>query len=633
MRGAPRGGARAVAMPLCPEVGESFPGYLWRLADWNIIDNPRDLLFAADCRTENGRNFSELSEIRLRRIAEVARLEFKAVQGLFSGTYNQGVPTQWLRHKQPSVGRAVLGDEQHHRALWMLSPIGFCSESWSNLLNRCPACAAPFDWNVVVSHACAKCERQLSGEDFSSVPEAQRPMLRTAVDWLKAPFSPVEQADIYGCRRLEGLAKSELFQLVVIVGRALAKQTQSVDLRTGPGVTGSLELFSGFEAVKRLDDFLVEISPKRKNKTMPPFLRQLALSERLTTGALGLLLRDILVQCEQGVPGVKRLKAAREHAGGMTARQLAQKLRVERSTLKNIVDRRKVEILVERGESRRHVWFTQKNYDQAREYLDSRISARTWRIRYHIRTIEMEQFIELGLLAKIPSRQALNPSIFELERMVADRLVERVLAEVLVGKRDPQWVSLEWLFTCLGAAYKPWGALLQAIVQGKLREKVLSRSQYFGLRGLYVQRDLACEFRDRLLEGKPPLFSPFLPASSDWCPLIARGDAEDILNISSREVTWLARHGYFGSEAEKGGLLPRDRVEAVGQNYVGTREVAALAGLMTMSVRSSFQKLGVSPVMPDVPFWRRQEVMGDAGAIHEIAHSSETWTAWASRQR
>lgn len=633
MKTVPRVRSRAVAMTLSPEIGESFPGYLWRLADWNVIDKTRDLILAADLKAGNGSDFSELSDMRLRRVAEMARLDFEAVQNLFRGTYSQGVPPQWLRHKQPSVGQALLNGSGHHRSAWMLSPITFCQETWSHLLRRCPSCAAPFDWKVVISKTCARCDRLLIAGDFLPVTTEQRLRLQKVANWLRAPSLPIDELDLQGSSTLAGLSKGELFQLAVILGRALAKQNFAADLRNGQGTAGLSQLESGVEAVTRLDAFLASMSPAQKNKTMPPFFRQLALSKRLATGELSVVLGNIVAPFEEPARGVQRLKADREKAGAMTARQLAKKLRVERSTLKVIVDRKKIKVFTERGVARRHVWFTDENFRQASEFLDSRVSARAWMRSHHVSTLEMVQLVDEGLLEILLPGEALDPSKVDLDRKVADAMIKTIMSDVIVSEPDHQWVRIEKLFTCLGVSHKPWASLLRAAMKGKLKGELLSRDEHFNLRGLYIHRDLACEFRNSLLNGKQPMFTSPIVSCADWYPIMTRSEAEVYLNVSSPEVTWLARQGHFGDEAKSGGFLPRGSVEVLGREFIGTREIAILAGCTTASVSWALKSSGINPVMIEVPFWRRGEVMGEAGAIHLFARSSEGWGEWAGGPR
>jgi hypothetical protein len=207
------------------------------------------------------------------------------------------------------------------------------------------------------------------------------------------------------------------------------------------------------------------------------------------------------------------------------------------------------------------------------------------------------------------------------------------MADVIVSRPDHQWVRIEKLFGCLGASHKPWGSLLRAAMQGKLKGELLSRDDHFDLHGLYLHRDLACDFRQSILDGKQPMFTAPLPPSAEWYPVMSRGEAEVYLNVSSPEVTWLARQAHFGDEAKTGGFVPRGKVEALGREFVGTREIATLAGCTTKSVSWALKRANVAPVMIDVPFWRRCEVMGDTGAIHQFSQSSEKWAEWASRQR
>jgi len=515
----------------------------------------------------------------------------------------------------------------------MLSPITFCQETWSHLLDRCPSCAAPFDWKVVVSKACARCDRLLIVDDFHPVAAEQRSRLGKVVGWLTAASSAVDEHDIQGSSTLAGLTKGELFQLAVILGRALAKQNSAADLRTGQGASEASQLASGVEAVIRLDAFLAGMSPARQNKTIPLFFRQVALSRRLTTGSLSVLLGNIVAPFEEDARGVQRLKADREKAGAMTARQLAQKLKVERATLKTIVDRKKIKVSTERGVARRHVWFTEEHFRQASEFLGARVSARVWMRSHHVTALEMVQLVEEGLLAILLPEEALDPSKVELDRKVADAMTRAIMAEVIVSRPDRQWVRIEKLFTCLGGSHKPWASLLRAATQGKLKGELLSRDGQFNLRGLYIHRDLACDFRQSILNGKQPMFTAPLPQSTDWYPVMSRGEAEVYLNVSSPEITWLARQAHFGDEAKTGGFVPRGKVEALGREFVGTREIATLAGCTTKSVSWALKRADVAPVMIDVPFWRRCEVMGDAGAIHQISQSSERWAEWASGQR
>lgn len=64
----------------------------------------------------------------------------------------------------------------------------------------------------------------------------------------------------------------------------------------------------------------------------------------------------------------------------------------------------------------------------------------------------------------------------------------------------------------------------------------------------------------------------------------------------------MARQAHFGDEAKTEGFVPREKVEALGREFVGTREIATLAGCTTKSVSWALKRADVAPVMIDVPF-------------------------------
>ncbi|MNE49545.1 hypothetical protein D3C80_1440720 [compost metagenome] len=154
---------------------------------------------------------------------------------------------------------------------------------------------------------------------------------------------------------------------------------------------------------------------------------------------------------------------------------------------------------------------------------------------------------------------------------------------------------------------------------------MLSERQELYLRSLFIHKAVAVDFRQAVLLGERPQFEVQVNSSADWCPFMSRGEAERHLNVSSFEVTWLARHGYLGNEAKDGGFVPRELVEAVGREFVGTREIAMLAGCTTASVAWSLRSMGIQVAIQDIPFWRRDELLGVDGAIHQLALTREKW--------
>lgn len=167
-----------------PIAGESLLSLIVRHCELNIIPRPSDLLLELgipDAKpafapfTLGGFSRDLAAAIGVAEAEILQRMYPRAERGdLREGVIFNGIELErrFLEANVRRVSPSSLRLSEHHRALWLLRPVGFCPETMTLLLDRCPICRGSLGWTACrCIGRCDKCGADLTDASTAQVPE------------------------------------------------------------------------------------------------------------------------------------------------------------------------------------------------------------------------------------------------------------------------------------------------------------------------------------------------------------------------------------------------------------------------------------------------------------------------------
>lgn len=556
---------RQIALSLETKPGESLMGYLCRLADWNVVQNPWTLIGEASCWPPLHLTSTDRLRLAVRLGCEPKRLEelFHCSHGAGPG---EGERT-WRRRR---VAPLSLRRSSHHRAIWQVTSLPFCMETWGAVIEKCPVCEAVLTWRTASIERCQTCGLDLKTVDTPQAEPCDREELamigRLLTDGRPLPI------DEWSEKVLTGV---ELFQLIVIVGRAVAPARRD-DL---PSLKAN-QILSGLRVLIEHPGSMEALASTGKNETRHPFFSRLAASRSNRTGRVREAIQELL-KYRPIEGGIVSLREARMVQGLMTATDVAATLRIERAVLRRLIDQGLLGVRKPRGCVRRYDWFSHDDLDQARKVVASRICARTWAVQSGLTDVDVAQLLAMGLLVE-PRDDRIKETFegLQLDAAEAARLAEQVETCAGAGNAGPDWVAVAEVFLGVGGGYKPWGLLLESALHGLLPHG-LGWPERGGFKiGKVRIHPEAVEWLQgaSLSPGairpfSPDVFGGYRPKALSW------GETETLLNCFPADVARLLDLGLIRrSETATSGFSARS-VEAFGRAQISASELARVLRL------------------------------------------------------
>lgn len=595
----------AISVEPCP--GESLPGYLTRVADRNILQRPADLLTGL-----GGWPPERLTERQQDLLAGVLGLRPKDLQALFERTYRTGLPGSLLNFERRRLSPASLRQFPHHRAAWLIKPLDYCSESWCELIDRCPSCTRALRWTPGPVGLCGLCGSDLTTVETPEIPMDVRKDLKVAVDLATSRSVSIQQGLRGAHSDLRGLTPPQLFELGVICGRALSPSAQ---------LDGYRNLAAGVALLRDYPDSILDLADTIENTTEHMFFRRLGVAAQARTGALRRLM-DIMGSMAPAQHGVVRLKSVRLSREKMTATELAAALKVEKAQIPIMAKGGVFGSRSPRGKERRYDWFSVEDLERARMFLEGRMFASRWAKQVGLSLADVHQLVGVGLL-RSPSDPAVDQvygNRLQLERDSRLRFESDLLSCIRFSatRCGSDWVLLKHAFDMLGAAYKPWAPVLTAALTGDLPFGLrCSGGRELKLDRLRVHHTVADDLRRRALSRciqpyrvTPSCFGVHRPSR------LSRTEVQTYLNCYPADVSRLVERKLLRVLYRDPLAVDARSVEAFADRHVSTIEVASLFELAPGQIRWILTEAGFSRT--ESGFWSRRDLWGSQGIIARL---------------
>jgi hypothetical protein len=270
----------------------------------------------------------------------------------------------WARRR---VSPGSLRASPHHRMLWAVSTLNFCRESWEYLLDRCPACHAALRWTGADALKCAKCARDLRDFNSPQIPEPLRPALAIAAD-LVAPRGGTDPRQVFP-QQLQKFSPTSLLELARAAGKSLSRSKPRLHV-TAEEIADGIDLLRGYPST------VTEIYRLRDRRSFE-FLSAIELyADRHFTSDIRLFLNCVLREMSQPKATVgEGLRDGRRHFGLLNVTEAAKRLRVDRATLRRMIQLGDLAATPISGSERQHSWLKLEDVDECRRLIDAIISA------------------------------------------------------------------------------------------------------------------------------------------------------------------------------------------------------------------------------------------------------------------
>lgn len=605
---------KSLLFPISPQPGETLLGFLVRSVDHNYLPGPCpilselevDLRLKGDCLGRLATNVPLLAEILGQRLEDVRRLW--GGEAMSGGRRRLG--GVWLRpHLIFSSHRRLprkLLPGTPDRALWMVRHLGFCPESWEILVERCPRpwCGKRLTWSSANAlHLCAWCGAGVGEAKRRIVPAKDRP----ALQWLVGLFDDDDEVVEQALKRLPPIfeleSATETYELLI----ALAKPMQ---------------LFRGVKNSRAVVNLVDVARACRHLLEFPRSNWDLQQLERDVRSDFRERLERVAQHSTQ--PAVQRearrlLDYGRARARSKAVRILplrwlsltesAAMIGVERGDVRRLVDAGLVTANDGGGgRQRQHSVLQRREVERIKTRIRERMSWRAFCHASGLPKIAIEQMLAADLLR--PKDDPLVTELFgdrQLERRSAELLLER--ARKVSQDDESDWVPLSHAMRGVGGREKPWARVIQAGFDGDLPGGFRCDEAKPGMLHLKVHPITA----RRLIMGGPSALTPFDFQPGDlgeyWRLDLTPGEVELHLNCTAQDVTWLRSRKLISPNNEKGTptSYARPDVEALGREYITTREIAARLDLKAKDVWQSLQGLAVGGAVGQ-GFYRRDAV-------------------------
>ena len=583
---------RQIAVPLQPKSDESLTGYLCRLADWNLINTPWELV-----RELSSWPTRQVDPEDRRRLAERVGCDPKLLDAMYKRSHGEDFDARLRTWRRRRVAPGSLRLSPHHRSVWQISPLPYCPESWDALIDTCPTCKQTLTWRTRAIERCQACDFDLRSADAALAEPGDRQELRMIAALLTGGRG--YDAEMPG---LDYLPARDLFELIVVLGRALKPGL-------GDGSPGFLskQMLGGFRTLTALPSSIAALAKVDKNEPAHPFFTRLSLASR--NRAEGPL-KDAIESLRRPLPcdmGVIRLREARIAQGMATATDLAAELGIERAALRRLIEGGALGARQARGQDRAYDWFSSEDRQRLDALLKTKVRASTWAMHVGLAEVDVRQLLALGLLEE-PEDEAVRRSSDGLQ-LDASRAAELKvkLAGVMVDA-DEDWLGVTEAFRAVGVGYKPWGLLLESALCGDLPHG-LGRPAVgpFKLSKALLHPE-AVEWLTGAATGARAIPAFSTEVFGDYRPkILTRGEVETILNCNPVDLSRLLQLGVLGARRPScQRSFEASEVEEFAREHISSQELGALSNLAPRTVAIRLPKAG----WPRLPsgFWRRRDL-------------------------
>ncbi len=565
--------ADQVMWPLMPMAGESLLGFAARTAHHNVLPSGYTILRRAG-HTDLQRSYASVmgdvnvttiaralgvseDEIVARRLPPSARPGFVLFHG--EPVRRQDVVTH-LRRFAPSRLRA----DALHVASSMLKTLPFCSLTWEYLRDACTVCGRVQGWRMARDlRRCDECGDRLADQGSRSVPEHMRPALATVAGVLD-PDPAVRHAALAELpTNLSHLSGGEAFELSLTV-LYIAHPDLSIDR---PIALDPVDQETYTEALAGVARLLADFP----HSLLKAFTKELSSAKQLCTAAHKRFTRAMAGKMRTGhIPAVTAIISdAIAHLPNDDDPCIAGHSDAAESALGRsynvIAPARRDGVLKQHlvyTEGRFRLRFDRQELDELGRIHEDRIGVELAAFDLLLPMYAIPQLAAYGLLTvhshpwwydQFGMDQTTNAAVAAFN----SRLRKKAAPAGTV--HDP--IQLSWAMRAFGGGPKPWGAALDALLEGGVT---------FELTGP--------EKTNYIVISRADVGRCCLNVQGTGLEEYSQRDALDVLNLNLRNAPVLAGVARIGL-GRTAWRLPADVLMTIARDCVTAAELSARTGL------------------------------------------------------
>lgn len=216
-----------------PISGESFLGYLQRLAEANSCDHVQWIADMAEIDPRQASigdaGLGVLADLCLAETERLDRMRYRKLDEGYLSFMGHRVRSQFIRNRSPKVCGACLAEARYHRAVWDLAFAGVCPDHRMKLIQSCQDCNRTFRWNRPSVARCS-CHADLAMQRGEYVSKKEAEAVRTILRRFSVAATPgpvsSQRSDA------QQLPSGEFVELLLFLGR------NASSLETGLGQSG-----------------------------------------------------------------------------------------------------------------------------------------------------------------------------------------------------------------------------------------------------------------------------------------------------------------------------------------------------------------------------------------------------------
>jgi hypothetical protein len=586
-----------VRFPLPPAEGESFQGFVARVAAHNLYPDLGGYLAKAGLAAADPdslhRGIGVLAEIFGQSPEAISRLIPKpAGKGMVqvAGRVMFGGAILTDRRR---IAPVVLRERGVDLAEWGLRARPVCMESWAILRDTCPndACAVRLDWQSTSLFTCLRCGNDFRKARTSYIREEHRGLLalgfptsedtwrKTAREYLPPDLSemPFEL-----CR--------ELFGAISLAMRECKNSPKWPDALPSSYPSGVLE---GCHAL-----------------ACPEHLRRIAAGEFGRNDANGLRakLRALsagnapLQEAIRLATGIRSLTEI-DQERSITA--VAAKLKIPRSKLRDLVRVGGIGAVPIMGGDKRR--YDEVKVDELNSFVADRVSISSLAKSFKLKDRYILSLASAGELKRLTGLAAKIYSEAQLSRSQAISYLSDLEEKVFRHGEDEQRILLAEVMARLPPGPKPWGNIVAAAAEGSLEGGLGSLAPT----GLDATRlTLSNAFASQLISGSIDIERPLWPCDPEAgfglvnCIYASTSlsEAEEALGLYPRDMQALLKLGYLDV---RDGHVTWASIQRCAKQVIGTRELAARAEIEPLNLGVEAAKRGLARLAPRAGVWSR----------------------------
>lgn len=458
------------------------------------------------------------------------------------------VPARHIIYDRRRVGLTGLTDFHHH-ASWQFLGMPFCAESGAGVTDRCSTCGSRLGWRYA-AHAgrCyagtnrggvdldgRNCECSLPGRGANDhplmIPEAQL----KAMAPLTALIDPRPEVHVPARDALSADLRSEdrgiVFYLAARLGKALAFPYESVRSRTGTprllqDTATALQL--GATVLAEWPDGVGRLLTEKASGCHEQCMAAVRAVKGVCYGLTAWPEHQRLM--EAAMPGICRERDQKVLRASLVdvvdRRGAAAAIGVDPARIPQLVRRKVLTPVVSGGNQKMHGSFAVADLEPIAAALrDSMMAAsavEAWGTTFH----GIEQLICTDRLTRSdhPAILALYPHL-RITRSSFQLLSEQIEHTVERGSNASSFIPLRSALQRLGGREKPWAAIFERLVDGRLPHAFRARP------GRLVDR-LTVEDGQELRTALDVTFDRSAYPAFPFAPTMRRRDAIELLNIN-----------------------------------------------------------------------------------------------------